>query len=73
MSSDIGVIHDCFLVHPNQGEEIRNHYKEGYIRIMQMGPLDMISKELDPNGEIEVPCVGTLDLDEVRDSMYIIS
>lgn len=73
MSDDIGVIHDCFLVHPNNGEEIRNHYKEGFIEIMSRRPLQMISNELDPTKQIEVPCVDTLNLDEVRDSMYIIS
>lgn len=70
---DIGVIHDCFLVHPNYGEDIRTQYKEGYIKLMTMKPLEMFGAELDEEGKVEVPCIGTLDLEEVRDSKYIIS
>lgn len=73
MSDGIGVIHDCYLVHPNKGDEIRHHYKEGYIAIMSSNPLEKLSKELDTEGKIQVPCIGTLDLAEVRDSEYIIS
>ena len=73
MSSDIGVIHDCFLVHPNKGDEIRHHYKEGYIDIMESKPLESISKRLDPDSTIPIPYVGDLDLDAVRLSEYIIS
>ena len=73
ISSDIGVIHDCFLVHPNLGDEIRHHYKEGYIKIMKSEPLRLFGEHLDPEGKVEVPLIGTLDLDEVRDSEYILS
>lgn len=73
MSTDIGVIHDCFLVHPNEGDEIRYHYKEGFIKIMECNPLKMFGDKLDTEHKVEVPCVGTLDLTEVRDSEYIIS
>jgi len=73
MSGDIGVIHDCFLVHPNNGEEIRTHYKNGYVEIMRGKPLKQLSKELDPEGKVEIPYVNTLDLDDVYDSEYIIS
>ncbi len=73
MSTAIGVIHDCFLVHPNDGDEIRKHYKEGFIKIMDTRPLERFSVENDVDNEVEVPCVGTLDLAEVMDSEYIIS
>jgi len=33
----------------------------------------MFAKELDPEGKIEIPYVGDLELEEVYDSMYIIS
>ncbi|RKZ84282.1 MAG: hypothetical protein DRQ39_08515 [Gammaproteobacteria bacterium] len=72
-SSDIGVIHDCFLVHPNQGEEVRDKYKEGYVAVMRTDPLKKFSAELDKEGKVEIPYVGDLDLEEVYDSEYIIS
>lgn len=70
---DIGVIHDCFLVHPNEGERVRDIYKEGYTRVMRADPLKMFSDELDPEHIVEIPYVGDLDLDEVANSSYIIS
>ncbi len=73
INNDIGTIHDCFLVHPNQGDEVRDKYKEGFVRVMQTDPLKMFADELDPKGKIEIPYVGDLDLEEVHDSMYIIS
>ena len=73
IDGDIGTIHDCFLVHPNKGEEVRDKYKEGYVKVMRADPLKMFSEELDPAGEVEIPYVGDLDLNEVYDSRYIIS
>ena len=72
-TSSIGTIHDCFLVHPNQGEEVRNLYKEGYVEVMKSDPLGKFSKELDPEQQVEIPYVGDLDLDDVYNSEYIIS
>ena len=73
IGKDIGVIHDCFLVHPNDGELVRDMYKEGYVKVMRADPLKMFSEELDPEGRVEVPYVNDLDLNEVYDSEYIIS
>jgi DNA-directed RNA polymerase len=73
MKGDIGTIHDCFLVHPNKGEEVRNRYKEGYVEIMRADPLKMFSEELDKDKLVEIPYVNDLDLEEVYDSKYIIS
>ena len=70
---DIGTVHDCFLVHPNEGEQVRNLYKEGYIALMSTNPMEYIGRQIDKEGKIEVPCIGTLNLEEVKDSMYIIS
>lgn len=70
---DIGTVHDCFLVHPNQGEQVRDNYKKGYVTLMETSPLSYIGRQIDSEGLIEVPCVGTLDLQEVYNSMYIIS
>ena len=72
-SKDIGVIHDCFLVNPNQGGEIRDLYRQGYVKLMKSKPLELISRQIDTEGLIEVPSIGTLDLDEVYQSKYIIS
>jgi len=73
MSQPIGVIHDCFLVHPNDGDEIQYQYKEGFITVMEADPLRNIQEQLDPEGIVEFPEYGELVLDEVRDSDYIIS
>jgi len=73
ISGDIGTIHDCFLVHPNLGEEVRDKYKEGYVEVMRADPLKMFSEELDKEGKVEIPYVGDLNLDDVYDSEYIIS
>jgi len=73
IGADIGTIHDCFLVHPNEGENVRDCYKEGFIQVMKADPLKLFAEELDPEGEVEIPYVGDLDLEEVYDSQYIIS
>ena len=73
IGADIGTIHDCFLVHPNEGDNVRDCYKEGFVKVMEADPLAMFAKELDPDGEVEIPYVGDLDLKEVYNSEYIIS
>jgi len=73
MQQQIGVIHDCFLVHPNDGDDIQSWYKEGFIEVMREDPLRNIQKQLDPDGFVEFPEYGDLDLNEVRNSSYIIS
>jgi DNA-directed RNA polymerase len=73
MAQPIGVIHDCFLVHPNDGSEIQHQYKEGFITVMEADPLRNIQAQLDPEGVVEFPEYGELDLNQVRDSDYIIS
>ena len=40
---------------------------------MRADPLKMFAAELDPEGKVEIPYVGDLDLDEVYASEYIIS
>jgi DNA-directed RNA polymerase len=73
MSTNIGVIHDCFLVHPNDGDEIQECYKEGFITVMSLDPLRSFQEQLDPTGEVDFPEYGELELLEVRESNYIIS
>jgi len=73
ISGDIGTIHDCFLVHPNKGEEVRDKYRIGYVEVMRADPLKMFSEELDKECKVEIPYVNDLDLDEVYSSEYIIS
>jgi DNA-directed RNA polymerase len=70
---DIGTIHDCMLVHPNNGELVRWAYKDAYVKTMECDPLYMFSKELDPEGIVEIPYINDLNLKEVYDSEYIIS
>ena len=73
ISCNLGVIHDCFLVHPNDGDEVRNLYKEGFVRIMKLDPLYQFKKEVADEKDLEIPYVNDLELDEVYDSEYIIS
>lgn len=73
MERPIGVIHDCFLVHPNDGQNIQNAYKEGFIAVMEADPLRNIQAQLDPDHLVEFPKYGALKLEQVRDSEYIIS
>jgi DNA-directed RNA polymerase len=73
MSTNIGVIHDCFLVHPNNGDEIQECYKEGFIAVMSLDPLRNFQQQLDPDGEVPFPDYGALELLDVRESSYIIS
>lgn len=70
---DIGTTHDCFMVHPNEGEQVRDLYKQGFVLLMGMNPLRYIGQQIDKDGSIDVPCIGDLDLKEVYNSMYIIS
>ncbi|MCI4435839.1 MAG: hypothetical protein JHC33_03405 [Ignisphaera sp.] len=70
---DIGTIHDCFMVHPNDWIRIKNCFKESYVDLMSMNPLRHIGGQLDPEGLVDVPYIGTLDLNDVMLSEYIIS
>jgi DNA-directed RNA polymerase len=73
IGTHIGVIHDCFLVHPNDGDKVRDQYKEGYVKLMECDPLSHIGKQLDPSGEIPQPNRGELRLEDVYNAQYIIS
>ncbi|NPA69302.1 MAG: hypothetical protein GXO26_00685 [Crenarchaeota archaeon] len=73
LNGDLGVVHDCFLVHPNKGDEVRDAYKEGYVEVMKSDPLRSFSRQLDEEGKVEIPYINTLDLDDVYKSKYIIS
>ena len=73
IGKDIGTIHDCFLVHPNDGTRVVNGYKHAYVEVMESDPLKKFQEELDKDKVIDIPYVGDLDLKEVYDSEYIIS
>lgn len=73
ISCDISVIHDCFLVHPNNGYEVQNLYKEAFIEVMKTDPLRLVQQQLDPEEIVKFPEYGELDLEEVKQSKYIIS
>lgn len=73
MDKGIGVIHDCVIVHPNDGYQAQDKYREGYVKLMELHPLEHISKQLDPTGQLDVPSRGELNLKDVFKSRYIIS
>ena len=70
---DVGVIHDCFLVSPNNGDRVRDHYKDSFITLMMLKPLEHFGRQLDPIGKVEVPYIGTMDLADIAEAKYIIS
>ena len=73
MDNGIGVIHDCVLVHPNDGYEAQDVYRDGYVKLMETNPLERLQDQLDPSKEIPLPTRGELELKEVYKSKYIIS
>lgn len=70
---DIGTVHDCFMVPANYWVEIQEAFKDSFIATMECNPLEYIGKQIDPEGIVEVPMIGTLDLEDIRNSLYIIS
>jgi len=70
---DVGVIHDCFLVHPNNGDRVRDHYRDSFITLMMLKPLEHFGRQLDIEGKVEVPYIGTMDLADIAEAEYIIS
>ena len=70
---NIGTIHDCFLVHPNNWRDIQDAFRESYVELMMAEPLKFIGHQIDKEQIIEVPNMATLDLNEVLKSKYIIS
>lgn len=70
-TNSIGINHDCFTVLPNQGDELQRNFRHSYVELMACKPLEYIGHQLDV--EVEVPSVGTLDLEEVYTAEYIIS
>jgi DNA-directed RNA polymerase len=69
----VGVIHDCFLVSPNNGNNIRDLYRDSFIELMMLKPLEHFSRQIDLDEKVVVPYIGTLDLADVHDAKYIIS
>jgi DNA-directed RNA polymerase len=67
----VGTNHDCFTVPPNDAEVLRDNFRIAYKELMECSPLAYIGKQLDDT--VEVPHIGTLDLDDVLDAQYIIS
>lgn len=67
----IWVIHDNFIVNPNDGYLVQEAYRESYIELMELNPIEFIGKQL--NAEVKLEKVNTLDLKEVKKSKYIIS
>jgi DNA-directed RNA polymerase len=70
---DVGVIHDCFLVSPNNGDKVRDHYRDSFISLMMIRPLEHFGRQIDPTGKVEVPYIGTMDLADIALAEYIIS
>lgn len=69
--SSIITVHDCFLVHPNKGDYVRELYKEGMCMLMDKDPLKDIVNQL--GMDIELPIYGWLTKKDIMDAKYIIS
>lgn len=67
----IGTNHDCFTVPANQAGNLLDNFRASYVELMESKPLEYIGQQLNP--EVEVPYIGTLDLEDVREAQYIIS
>jgi DNA-directed RNA polymerase len=68
---NIGVIHDCFIMHPNDAEKVRTSFRQAFVKLFSSKPLEYIGHQI--NKDVEVPSIGTLNLDEVLQAKYIIS
>lgn len=73
VSCNIGTIHDCFLVPPNNGYDVQEAYKKSFVEVMEADPLRQIQQRLDPLEVVEFPEYGDLDLEDVYQAQYIIS
>ena len=67
----IGTNHDCFTVPPNDAEVLGDNFRVAYKEVMECSPLAFIGKQLDST--VEVPHIGSLDLEDVLEAKYIIS
>lgn len=72
---DIAVIHDSFGTHAGRTEELRAKLSGAFVDMYQEN--DVITNFKEENEErlmieidVEIPNIGTLDLEEVRDSLY---
>ena len=70
---EVSGVHDCFLSHPNYGGQVQNYYKEVFYELLKLNPLKDFSKQVDKESKVEIPCVCTLEPEEVLDAKYIIS
>lgn len=71
LGGPVGTNHDCFTVPANEAEHLLESFRVSYVELMDSKPLEYIGHQLDPS--VEVPYVGTLDLQDVMSSQYIIS
>lgn len=72
IDKNIGAIHDCFIIDPNDAEEVRNLFREGFIKIMETEPLKRL-EEVNQETGVSIELVDDLDLNEVKKAEYILS
>lgn len=73
--SEFSLIHDSYGVHPNNIPILNNSFREAYIEVFKNEPLLQFTKQLceDEIDNVKKAMINTLDLDEVRNSKYIIT
>lgn len=69
----IGVVHDNFLVHPNNWRQVQKCYKESFVELLEADPLVYIGEQLDPEGVVAIPIRGELSAQEMLDAEYAVS
>lgn len=69
---DVSAIHDCFIINPNEAENVRYLFREGFIKMMEKQPLKMLEIANYETG-VTVDLINDLNLNDVKKAEYILS
>ena len=69
------LIHDSYGVHPNNVHILNTAFRNAYIDVFNSNPLLSFAKQICPSEEERVNevMINTLNLEDVRDSKYVIT
>ena len=72
---EFSLIHDSYGVHPNNIPILNSSFREAYIEVFKNEPLVQFASQLcgDEVDNVKKAMINTLNLDEVRNSKYIIT
>ena len=69
---EIGAIHDCVIIHPNEAEQARELFREGFVKVMETEPIKKLEEEQQVEG-VSIELEHNLDLQDVLKAEYILS